>query len=149
MRKFLLAIAMAGDLTALAIFALPFTASAQPYPPSDPLYSGPSPYIPNQERSLGWVAAKFVRCIPGDQYCYVQMPPYVAGINVRQWPNGPVEMALINGTPLIVFTTNGNGLYANWYYVGVEYNCPLVGTDLFSDTAGGVAVLACGTYPEE
>lgn len=132
MPKLLLAIAVASDLTALAMFALPFSALAQPYSRGDPLYMGPSPYIPNQERSLGWVAAKYVRCLPGDQYCYVQMPPYVAGINVRQWPDGPVEMAPINGTPLIGFTTNGNGLNASSYYVGVEYNCPLVPTGLWS-----------------
>jgi hypothetical protein len=76
------------------------------------------------------------------------MPPYVAGINVRQWPDGPVEMALINGTPLIVFHTNGNGLNASSYYVGVEYNCALVPTDLWSDTAR-VPVLACGPYSVE
>jgi hypothetical protein len=143
MRKLLLTTAVASSVIALAAFALPFTAVAQSYSPTDPLYAGPSPYVPNQERSLGWVAAKYVRCLPGDRYCYVQMPPYVAGINVRQWPDGPVEMALVNGTPLIVFTTDGNGLNASFYYVGVEYNCPLIPTGLWSGTAG-VPVLACG-----
>jgi hypothetical protein len=111
--------------------------------PSEPLYSGPSPYVPNQQRSLGWVAAKYVHCIPGDPYCYVEMPPYVAGINVRQWPNGPIELSLVNGTPLIVFTTNGDGLNASAYYVGVAENCPLIPTSLWSDTAG-VPLLGCG-----
>ena len=128
-----------------AILSLVFTfsASAQPYSPSEPLYSGPSPYVPNQQRSLGWVAANYVRCIPGDPYCYVQMPPYVAGINVRQWPNGPIELSLVDGTPLIVFTTNGDGLNASAYYVGVAENCPLIPTGLWSDTAG-VPLLGCG-----
>lgn len=94
-------------------------AHADEYPPPPP--------------PLGWMYGPYLVCSPG-QPCVVATDAH--GLNVRQVPNGPVTVSLVNGTPVVPYQAWGN-----WLLVGPA--CPLVTTYLWSVTAG-VPLLACG-----
>jgi hypothetical protein len=89
---------------------------------------------PPSPPSLGWIYGRYLDCSlepphgqPAGYGCFVNVRAH--GVNVRYTPNGPVFLALTNGTRLIPLASKGS-----WVLVAVE--CDLVRTGLWSDTAG-------------
>jgi hypothetical protein len=100
----------------------------QPPPPPPPGYAPEAPQPP-----LGWVNGPYLSC--GPEGCVVNVT--VSGINVRQFPDGPIVVAaLVNGTPVSVVTQSGG-------WVQIVPNCALGPTGLWSGTTG-VPLLGCG-----
>jgi hypothetical protein len=58
------------------------------------------------------------------------------GLNVRTVPNGPVALALANGTPVVPLQHEGN-----WMLIAPA--CVLAPTYTYSVTAGGAPLSVC------
>jgi hypothetical protein len=94
-----------------------------PPPEAPPLAYAPPPPPP----PLGWVFLPYTACLEPD--CRTLIVSVGAdGLNVRVAPNGPVILALVNGTPLIPLRGDGR-----WALVTAA--CNLAPTGLWSWTA--------------
>jgi hypothetical protein len=110
---------------------VPVVPPPAPPPSPPPLAYAPPPLPP----PLGWVFAPYTACVEsGCETLFVSVPGADA-LNVRTVPNGPVTLALVNGTPLIPLQQDGR-----WALVAAA--CSLDPTGLWSWTAG-VSVASC------
>lgn len=98
-------------------------------PPAPPIYVPPpvvyAPFVAPPPLPLGWVYGPYTYASNGTVWVSVGAD----GLNVRTGPNGPVALALANGTP-IVPTGARQG---NWILVAPA--CALAPTYTFSVTA--------------
>jgi hypothetical protein len=104
-----------------------------PYAPA----RAPIPYAPPPAPPpLGWLFGRYTVCLdpPGCKSVVVSVG--VDGLNVRVAPNGPIVLALANGTPVIPLQRAGD-------WVLVAPACALVPTWTWSITAGGVPLSVC------
>ena len=132
MKKLLLASVLA--IASFPGFAADQPAEEQEQPPArvtvQPPYSGPPP--------LGWVYGPYTSCGNPPQCSMGVVNVGADGLNVRVVPNGPVIMALTNGTPLYPVQRSGD-----WLLVAV--GCDLTPTWAWSWTAG-VPLNRCWVY---
>lgn len=81
----------------------------------------------------GWVFAPYTTCVPPHPECSVHV--LADGLNVRHEPDGMPIASLVNDTPLHVYGSQGE-----WLFAGID--CVLIPTGLWSDTAG-IPLYAC------
>jgi hypothetical protein len=110
---------------------------APPLPPAPlplpPVISPPVPTAVPPPPPLGWLFGRYLACY-ADTGCSVATD--VHGLNVRAVPNGPIVLALANGTPVIPLSRAGN-------WVLVAPACNLIPTFTWSITAGGLPLSVC------
>ena len=78
---------------------------------------------------LGWIYAQYLSCDPSDPGGYCSTSVDADGVNVWQFPNGPITSALVNGVPVVIVEQQGS-------WVRVNALCQLYNTGVWSDTAG-------------
>lgn len=98
--------------------------------PAGPVGAGPRP--------LGWVATAWTQCADPPRCSTGVVVTDVAGLHVRQTPNGAPIVVLANGTPIIQFDRTRDG---KWILIAPA--CALAPVNAYSVTTG-VSVAVCG-----